>query len=256
MKKILITFFALFLAILFCSSYASTYTFTATPDKSNVYPGDEVFVSLVISDIDAGNEGINVVETTLEYDTNIFEKVEFIDKNNWKSNYNSNSGDLFGKLLYSKMVSGVTSDEEIGVIKFTIKDNLSAFQTDIKFLQVTSNDGYILMNDGDKIIPITYKTANTPSKPTSPAVPDEPANPETPSNTITNTAPTPDSTPNSTPEKVEEPVKEENKTIIPNVQTGDIIWFVIVILVLAIIISVILYIYSKKHKKDINNKQK
>ena len=264
MKKIIITLSILFSTLLLYTTYASSYKLTVTPDNKSVEPGNEVLVSLVVSDIEAGSEGINVVETTLEYDTDIIDSIEFIDKNNWKSTYNSNSGDLKGKLLYTKMVTGITSEEEIGVIKFKIKNNLKNYNTQIKLLQVTSNDGYTLMNDGDKVITLYYRQPQAhpvqPDKPgndSSSSEPFEPANPSEP--TTSNESVTPDSPSNSSnttvpTNRTTTSETSEEQTTFSNAQTGDIIIFIIVILALALLISVVLFFYSKKIKKDNNSK--
>ena len=162
MKKFFISFLIIFSVLLLSfSSYASSFNFTLTPNESSVKPGDEISITLTISDINAGQYGINAVETTLVYDSTIIENVEFIDKNNWKSTYNNNEGTLHGKLLYSKMVTGVKDDEVIGILKFKIKEDLQPFETEIKLLQVTSNDGFELINNGDKIIKLKYTTSNS-----------------------------------------------------------------------------------------------
>ena len=144
MKKLfisIITVCILFFSIL--SVQASSYKFVANPSKTIVEYGDEVTIDLKVEDIDVGKDGINVVETTLIYDKNVFEKFEIIDKNNWNSTYNNQSGEKEGKLLFTKMATGVTDDEVIGVLKLKLKDNLDDInETQIKLLQVTSNDGY------------------------------------------------------------------------------------------------------------------
>lgn len=271
MKKIIISILFIFTFLLSYSTYASSFKFTATPEEKNVNPGDKVSITLKVSDIDAGNEGINVVETSLEYDSNYIDSVEFIDKNDWKSQYNSNQGNLFGKLLYTKMVTGITSDEEIGVLKFKIKDDVDEFETQIKLKNVTSNDGYSLMENGTKIVTLKYKIV--PPGPT-PAPPDD-SEPEPKPEPQPKPTPTPsDNTdPEKEPEKEpeknseKEPEKEaekkseekkeetqpEKNNFIPgNVQTGDIIGIVIGILLLAVVLSVILFIINKHNK----NKEK
>ena len=168
MKKIVISILFISVFLLSYCTYASSFKFTATPEIIAVKPGDEVSVTLKISDIDAGNEGINVVETTLEYDNNYIDSIDFIDKNDWNSTYNSNQGDLFGKLLYSKMVVGVKDDEEIGVLKIKIKENVDEFETQVKLKNVTSNDGYSLMDDGTKTVTLKYKIVTPDPQPTPP----------------------------------------------------------------------------------------
>lgn len=231
MKKIFISFFVIFSTLLFsCISYASSYTFTVNPTEALVKPGDEISISLKVSDINAGLYGINAVETTLLYDSNIIENVEFIDKNNWKSTYNPNESNLHGKLLYAKMVTGVKEDEEIGILKLKIKEDIQPFETEIKLLQVTSNDGYELMNNGDKTIKLKYIIDN--EEPVSPAETNE------------------DNKPVEQVEPEEKnPISIIPQKIIEQVQTGDMIWIVISILILAIIILIILFIIKNKNNK-------
>lgn len=248
MKKLFISIIILFFVMLSYTCYASTFEFTPQSNKTGVNPGDEVFISMKISDITA-TDGINVVETTLNYDKSIIDSIEFIDKNEWKSTYNSNQGELYGKLLYTKMVTGVKDDEEIGVLKVKIKENLDQFKTDITFSQVTSNDGFELMNVGDKVVTLTYSKSQPKPEPKpepepdpepqpKPPVPDEPSNEVTPRN-------------EANPANNVEPKKDVPNNS-PNAQTGDIIGFVCVILLIAVILSLVLFIISKK-KKD-NNK--
>lgn len=223
MKKIIIPFCIFFVILLSYTSYASNYTFTANANKTTVNPGDEVTISLKVSDIEAGKNGINVVETTLEYDTSLFENFEIIDKNDWKSTYNSNQGNRYGKLLYTKMVTGVTEDQEIGILKFKLKDNLDEQETQIKLFQVTSNDGYELMNDGDKIITLKIVKPSIPVQPEPDTEPD--AEPEKPSN-----------------------IEDEDNGTVMGVQTGDLLIIVIIILLLVIIINLIIFFYYKLKK--------
>lgn len=147
---------------------ASGFTFTAKAQREIVNPGDEVIIDLDISNIDAGDEGINVVETSLEYDNSIFESMEFEKQNNWNIEYNNISKhNKQGKLLFVKMASGVKQDEEIGKIKLKLRQDLGEMETEIKLKQVTSNDGKELMPEGDRIIKIKIvKNSNPNNGPT------------------------------------------------------------------------------------------
>lgn len=143
---------------------ASSFTFTAKAQKEIVNPGDEVIIDLNISNINAGSEGINVIETSLEYDNSIFESMEFEKQNDWKVEYNDISGhNKQGKILFVKMVSGVKQDEEIGKIKLKLKQNLGEMETEIRLENITSNDGKELIHEGDRIIKIKIVKAQTPS---------------------------------------------------------------------------------------------
>ena len=136
-------------------SIASSFVFSATTKKEVYKPGEEVIVNMDIGKINAGKEGINVIETSLEYDKDIFETMEFENQNDWQIEYNDIKGHAKeGKVLFTKIATGVTKNEEVGKIKFKIKDKLKDQETEIKLLKVTSNDGNELMEDGDKIIKI------------------------------------------------------------------------------------------------------
>lgn len=249
MKKFLISIIVMFLLLFSYTTYASSYKFSTDPAFKNVTPGEEVYITLKISDIDAGEEGINVVETTLTYDKDVIESIDFISKNNWKSTYNPTVGNYYGKLLYTKMVLGVTEDEEIGVLKVKIKKDAQPFETEIKLLDVTSNDGYTLMNDGTKIITLRYVPEEKPSNNTTPENTTEVDYSGKPSNSTV-----PETIENNTPINTK-PVEQNNpiSNIINNAQTGDVISIIIIILFLAVLSSVILLIISIKMKKD-NNK--
>ena len=237
MKKIIISLILTSLILLSCTCYASTYKFSATADKTTVKPGDEVLISLKVSDINAGSDGINVVETTLVYDKNVFDSFNFIPKNDWKHTYNSNAGERFGKLLYTKMITGVTKDEEIGVLKFKLKDELNISETEIKLLQVTSNDGYELMNDGDKIIKLKIVKDIIPEEPKPEEPKPEEPKPEEP--------------------KPEEPDNKDDDTgTIMGVQTGDFVGIIFFILLITILINIIIFVYNKNKKSSSENTKK
>ena len=55
--------FMIFLMPLYAQ--ADSFTFNVTADKTQVDPGEEVVITLNLSDIDAGELGINTVEATL-----------------------------------------------------------------------------------------------------------------------------------------------------------------------------------------------
>lgn len=154
MKKIFLTTLSIFLITQVLNTVsASSYNFLAKVDKEIVNSGDKVTVSMNVSDIDTKDEGINVVEYKLEYDENIFESMNYVEKNDWKVVYNNDkNSDRYGKTLLSKIVSGVNKQEEIGNIEFKLKDNLDDMETEIKLRSVTSNDSKELISQGDKVI--------------------------------------------------------------------------------------------------------
>lgn len=149
------------------ASIASSFKFAATTKKDTYKPGEEVIVNMDISEIKAGEEGINVIETTLEYDKDVFESIEFKKQNEWQIEYNDIKGhDKEGKVLFTKIETGVTKNEEVGKIKLKLKSKLKDQETEIKLLKVTSNDGKELMDDGDKIIKIKIQNEKKEEKKT------------------------------------------------------------------------------------------
>lgn len=155
-KKIFI--FGIMLSLIVLNNafvYASSFKFDAKAEKEIYKLGEEVYVDMNISEINAGTYGINVIGADLEYDENVFESIEFINKNKWEYEYNSSkTSEKYGKVLFTNISSGVKEAEGIGMIKFKLKSNLSDMETQIKLKQITSNDGKNLLSQGDRIITI------------------------------------------------------------------------------------------------------
>lgn len=197
---------------------ASSFTFTSKAQKEIVNPGDEVIIDLQISNINAGNEGINVVETSLEYDYNVFDSIEFERQNNWNIEYNNiQNHNKYGKLLFVKISSGVNNDEQIGKLKLKLKQDLEEMETEIKLKQVTSNDGKELILEGDRIIKIRIVKNENSNKPN-----------------------------NSVNENTN---KEDEKTNMP--KTGQQrIFYIILGIVIIVCIIILIYLKVRNEEKD------
>lgn len=102
--------------------------------------------------------GINVIETTLEYDDSIFEAVQdnsFSMQNRWNVTTNNQ------KLLMTKMTSGVTNRETLGTVVLKVKNNVSAQDTTIKFKNIETNNGKEIVTGEDTFVELKIK--NDPS---------------------------------------------------------------------------------------------
>ena len=221
-----------------CATFvnASSFKFTAEAQKEIFKPGEEVLVSLDISEIQAGIEGINVVEMSLEYDKNVFDSMEFIKMNNWDSTYSDiESSEKFVKLLYTNISTGVTESESIGNIKFKLKDNLPDMETEIKLLSVTSNDGKELIPEGDRIIKIKI-VSDKPEEPT----PEEPK-PEEPKK--------------EEPAKPQESKKEEQVVIIPQTGQTRIVYIAIGIVIACALVALAIGVLISKNSIENENKK-
>lgn len=198
---------------------ASSFNFEAKANKEVYKPEEEVIIDLNISDISAGQEGINVVELFLEYDKNIFNNIEFEKQNNWQVEYNDIAeNNKQGKVLFVKMTSGVKNNEQIGKIRLKLKKDLDEIETKIKFKQITSNDGKELMHVNDKTV--TIKVIK---------------------------------------DKQENNNKEENKNFIEYItnlpKTGQLKNIYLILgAIIIIIVGILIYIKLKRNKKEKNNK--
>ena len=132
--------------------YSSSFKFSVIASKTRLKPGESTIVTMKISDIvDSNNLGINALESILEYDVNVLEVItpdDMTGKNNWTITYNA----VEQNFLLSNIISGVKEEQEIGEIKFKVKENIGETKTIIKFKNVKSNDGNSLMTETDKEI--------------------------------------------------------------------------------------------------------
>lgn len=250
MKKKVLKIIAIMQVVIIMSLFnvvkASSFSFIAKAEKEVINIGDTVNIQLTIDEIDAGTDGINVVEMWLEYDKNVFEKLEFTEENDWRIVYNEANG----KMLFVKMVDGVTQKENIGKINLKSKDDLEDIDTEIKLKEITSNDGNTLIDEGERIIRIRIENPIVPT-PTPTATPTPTPTPTaTPTPTPTPTAtPTPTSTPTATPTTTPKPTSVPNK-VIENIKTGDIKPIIAIsIVVVVIVINVVYFIIRKKKNK-------
>ena len=144
--------------------YALSFKFKVTANKAEAKAGDEVIVSMEIEDIDMGELGINAIEGILDYDDNVLEVVTREDiqtQNNWSMTYNEEAGVHEGNFLVSNIIAGVKNNQKIGEIKFKIRaDAKVGTVTEIKFKNITSNDGGNLVTDSEKKVVIKIVEGN------------------------------------------------------------------------------------------------
>ena len=258
MKKKVLKIIAIMQVVIIMSLFnvvkASSFSFIAKAEKEVINIGDTVNIQLTIDEIDAGTDGINVVEMWLEYDKNVFEKLEFTEENDWRIVYNEANG----KMLFVKMVDGVTQKENIGKINLKSKDDLEDIDTEIKLKEITSNDGNNLIDEGERVIKIRIEKPVVPTPtptalPTPTATPVPTATPE-PTPTVT-PVPTPTVTPEPTPTATPVPTSTPTPTpkpnkVIENIKTGDIKPIIAIsIVVVVIVINVVYFIIRKKKNK-------
>lgn len=162
-KLVIVLILNLIIGILLTTQVmAYSFNMIATPSVTTIKEGETVTITLGIKDIDAGELGINTIETEIEYDSDIFEEVKQEDiksKNNWSLTYNGGSNG--GKILGIILSSGVKEDQNsIGEINLKLKTGIKATETTIKFTKITTNNGTELITNTDKEIKLTVGSAN------------------------------------------------------------------------------------------------
>ena len=114
--------------------------FTPTPSSTKLNEGEEITITLELSDIKMGQDGINTFGGKLEYDENVFEKVTSDDissQNNRSIAYNDEETAKKGTFL-ATINTGTSKNQVIGIIKLKVKTNLKSQDTEIKFTSLSS----------------------------------------------------------------------------------------------------------------------
>ena len=148
---------------------AATNSFKAelSASKTELKPGDEITLTLKVSDINMGDDGINAVEGTIKYDTNVFEAItqsSITSESGWSTTYNGEtSNSLNGKFLAVNLSAGTKEDTKILTVKFKVKTDVAkTTETQINFVDVTSNDGVDLVNVGTKSVKVKVTVPEEP----------------------------------------------------------------------------------------------
>ena len=98
------------------------FSVTMTPSSTKVNPGNEVVVSVKVSSLNVGDDGINTLSAALGYDATVFEVLSAANvegSNSWLASYNPGTS----RITLTK-TSFVNSDEEICQISLKVKNDL------------------------------------------------------------------------------------------------------------------------------------
>ena len=177
-KKILMIIILTTMMMLGANVYAAGNSFkaTVTPTTGTLKPGEEITITVAVSDINMGENGINALESTIKYDSNIFESVKASDIqsfNNWSTTYNDEASSLNGKFLAVNLSAGIKEDMNIQSVTFKVKEDIAqTTTTQIDFKDVTSNDGKDLVNVGTKSVKLTINAGD--KQPVTPPVTEAP----------------------------------------------------------------------------------
>lgn len=146
---------ALLISTLMVNVQAADLSYTATMDLSskNVEKGKEFTVTLNVSNIKAGNKGINSLSGYLEFDNKVFEEitsdsVEGI--NDWSATYS----DSTGKITLLK-TSFVKEDENLCQITLKVKDKATAKKGVIEFKDIVASNSESEITADDISVEVT-----------------------------------------------------------------------------------------------------
>lgn len=159
MKKKIFIGMNLILMFIITNKVYATNVEMKFPEELNM--GDTVSVKIEVNEINQV-EGINVIQGKLEYDKDIFEKVENEDfklSNNWSIAYNDENTESEGKFILLNLAEGIKEDQEIGEVELKVKDNIKTTDTIIKLSQMCTaeDDDVIELEDNVSNVKINGK---------------------------------------------------------------------------------------------------
>ena len=246
------------LLILACSTIVSALSLTATmtPSSTTVAESSEFTVTIKVSNLDVGPNGINVLSGFLKYDTSIFEmisKSSIEGLNNWSPTFNEDNG----KITLTKPTF-VKGEESVFLITFKTKSGVSGKSGAISFTNINASNSTEDIIASDISTRITIGTAtdvpqNTVANNT---VVNKVNNAIVliPSTNITNSTKTNNIIQNKTTYNITNNVT--NKTVVNKVLEDDIPYTgvedtVLYIMLIVLVFSIIFYVKYQKINNDL-----
>ena len=164
-KKVFKVLIMIMLLVIAVSTVAQAASFTATmtPSSTTVAPETEFTVTVKISNLDVGNNGINSLSGYLTYDDAVFETINessIAGVNDWKPTFSSDNGRI--TLLKTQFVN---TEEAVFQITFKTKSETDLKKKTsgiIKLSQVVASNSQddITASDISTTITISTATAN------------------------------------------------------------------------------------------------
>lgn len=234
--------------------YAADFTTALKADNTNLKPGDTVKVTLTISNL--GEEGVNAVTGTLEYDKTIFETLQassFVGKNSWSM---TGYEDSKGKFILENN-NLIKETQDIAEITLKVKADATDKTIDIAVKELTAGGvNQEIASSGAKVS-ITVKKENndnTENTQTNTNTPNVQTNTQTnvTINVTTNTA-TNTNIQQSVNKTANVTTNSQNKanntnttadTKIPHAGENDFILFIVITVL--VIVGIVSYIRYKK----------
>lgn len=263
-KKVFKVLIMIMLLVIAVSTVAQAASFTATmtPSSTTVAPETEFTVTVKISNLDVGSNGINSLSGYLTYDDSVFETINessIEGVNDWKPTFSSDNGRI--TLLKTQFVN---TEEAVFQITFKTKSETDLKKKTsgiIKLSQVVASNSQddITASDISTTITISTATANeTTNNATNSLVlkTNTTVTNTTIKNTTTNTA-AKNVVTNTTENAVGAAVNTTKNTTVYNTVDDDDIPYtgvedtIVYVLFVAIAMALVFYIKFEKINKDI-----
>lgn len=159
-KLILITFVILLVITLLINTVsASSFSASMTASKNTVAESTEFTITVKVSNIDAGINGINSVSGIFSYDTKVFETItssSISGLNSWQPNYFPDTG----KIILLK-TSYAKTDEDVLQVTLKTKAGTAGKSGVVSFKSIVASDSTVDIPASD--ISTTITVGNTPT---------------------------------------------------------------------------------------------
>lgn len=161
MKKIFLSIIIALLIIFTWSTAVSALSFTATmtPSSTTVQESTEFTVTVKVSNLDVGTNGINSLSGYLKYDTDVFETISASSVeglNSWSSSFEESTGYI--SLTKSTFV---TSSQDVFQITFKTKSDISGESGTISFSDIVASNSESEISATDISTSITVGTSDS-----------------------------------------------------------------------------------------------
>lgn len=190
MKKILcsILMIIMILGVLTTKVSALSFTPTIAASKQTVPEQQEFTVTIKVSNLDVGANGINVLEGTISYDTAIFETItesSIEGLNSWQMEYDESS-----KKIKAVKTTFVKTEEQVFQITLKTKSGVTGKEGIVAFSNVSASnsESKISANDVSTTIKVGTETEPTPTPISINSLINVTTNTTTNTNTTANTA--------------------------------------------------------------------
>lgn len=160
MKKVLSILLMVMLIVftMTISANALSFTATMTPSSTNVAESTEFTVTVKVSNLEVGTNGINSLKGYLKYDTEVFETISessIEGLNSWTAKYDATTG----KIELTKNTF-VTSTQEVFQVAFKTKSGVSGKSGTISYSNIVASNSESDISATDISTSITVGTAS------------------------------------------------------------------------------------------------